>query len=46
MASGIGMAGLLSLCLFAQFGWTVLAAFRTGVMQAITRHIMPKGSQL
>ena len=31
------MAGLVSLCLFAHFGWTVLTAFRTGVMQTITR---------
>ncbi|MEI6641803.1 MAG: hypothetical protein WCL10_07170 [Novosphingobium sp.] len=30
------MAGLVSLCLFAHFGWTVLTAFRTGVMQTLS----------
>jgi hypothetical protein len=42
VASGIGMAGLVSLCLFAHFGWTVLIAFRTGVMQTITRGLSVK----
>lgn len=37
MASGMGGAGLLGLFLFAMFGWEVVKAFRTGIMQTLTR---------